>query len=71
MKVLKKLTLKKEVIANLSNNEMSQQKGGGITGIAYLCPINSQNPWSCSPTINSSTSSTCGCTCGTAYTCNG
>ena len=36
-KTLKKLTLKKESIANLNNDELSQLRGGGITVSSKIC----------------------------------
>jgi len=45
-KKIKKLMLKKETISNLSNDEMTHQKGG-FTGLKYLCPIDTQ--FACPP----------------------
>lgn len=38
MKKLKKLELKKEVIARISNDEMNHLRGGAVTVTDNLCP---------------------------------
>lgn len=37
MKKLKKLKLNKEVVANLSNGEMSRVKGGAPSAVVWVC----------------------------------
>jgi hypothetical protein len=84
LKKLKKLTLNKEVVSNLSGNEMNQLKGGDVIQSILMtasgelaCTVCNWGSGSGngSNTVyancNGNTNSTCGCTCGTAYTCNG
>lgn len=61
---MKKLKLKKKVISNLKENEMNQLKGG-FTETTLTTDF-----WIYCGSRNCGTD-TCGCTCGTAYTCNG
>ncbi|MDR3141667.1 MAG: class I lanthipeptide [Tannerellaceae bacterium] len=73
---MKKIVLKKEVVARISDNEMSHLKGGTdnaqATNSPYL-PCVSKNGYTCNPPLPPlpPPPPPSGETCGTDWTCNG